>query len=63
MSAIRLCRDCKHFDFLNDTCGKSPMPFDYVHGTKTGFYKAQAERETMNGCGKEARWFEPKEGA
>ena len=62
MSAIKLCRDCKHL-ISGEQCDRSPKSPDYVSGKPTGFFMAQSERESMGGCGKEARWFEPKEGA
>ena len=63
MSAIRLCSDCKHFIRGDDTCAKSPVEPDYVYGRPVEFYSAQAERETINGCSPEARWFEHKDTA
>lgn len=59
---VKLCKDCKHL-LPGDKCANSPMPIDYVHGGQTGYYSAQAERQTENGCGKNARRFEPKEAA
>ena len=62
MDKVKLCRDCKHF-LPEDKCAMSPAPIDYVTGADGGFYLAQTERTTMYGCGKDARFFEPKEAA
>lgn len=57
---IKLCRDCKHFVADGLTCLKSPKPRDFVDGEFTGYFQAQAERETFEGCGAEGRWWEAK---
>ena len=31
---------------------------DFVNGGDRGFYSAQVERESVSGCGPDARWFE-----
>ena len=65
MSAIKLCRDCKHLD--GDNC-KAPQNSedrapDFVNGIGKAkriiWYGAQYCREDEKACGKEARWFEP----
>ena len=61
MDKVKLCRDCKHL-MLGDKCRMSPQPMDFVSGADGGYFYAQTERMTMYGCGKEAKFFEPKEG-
>lgn len=64
---MKLCRDCNHLE--GDNCEAppnflSPEP-DYVNGVKPRsqrrWYGAQFCREDEKACGKEARWFEPKD--
>lgn len=59
MDDVKLCRDCRHLT-LGDQCRKSPKPLDFVHGKPSGWYPAQAERQTNGGCGPNARWWEAK---
>lgn len=74
---VKLCTECKWF--VNrvggfsplEECTRNPWPkrIDYVRGgyiqpqeiTQPVF--AQKCRESIDGCGNEARWFEPKEKA
>lgn len=60
---LRLCKDCEHFVPYDKSCLKSPQPMDFVTGDSRGFFSAQSERETIHGCGKEARLFEQKAAA
>ena len=65
MSAIKLCRDCRH---LRDGNCTHPVNFhdaepDFVNGgqlSRPKWYGAQYCREDAQSCGKDARWFEPK---
>ena len=71
---MKLCKDCKHFGGGSEVtismfstvrdfppvCLLAPKPPDFVLGGETGFYLAQAERETVTGCGAEGHWWEQK---
>ena len=60
---MKLCKDCKNFMPADSKCNKSPRPMDFINGVETGYYGAQIERESLSGCGRDARFFEPKEAA
>ena len=62
MSAILLCRDCKHF--ADGSCRhEQNMRQDYVNGGLATRNSADFLRADPSKCGPHARWFEPKDGA
>ena len=73
MSAIKLCRDCKHREWLgwllssDTTRCKSPrrtMEINPVSGKQVPqFTFCTTLRGRKNDCGPEAKWFQPKDAA
>ena len=69
MSAIKLCRDCRHVQRRPDDsiatmpyCYKAPSGVSLIDGANQyGF--CESLRMQKDKCGEEGHWFEPKEGA
>ena len=62
MSAIKLCRDCRHLGAFEMCYAPKNVKFDYIHGANRSINSPQFLREE-GACGREAQWFAPKEGA
>ena len=59
MSAIKLCRDCKHF--ADGSCRHyDNMRQDYVNGGITTRNSADFLRADPSKCGTDAKWWEAK---
>lgn len=67
MSEIKLCKDCENYGFIEpniiagwgDKCLRKELSF--VDGRMFPiFISCAIERGRENGCGKDAKYFEPK---
>ena len=69
MSAVKLCKDCKHAERTPDGalksmpyCYKEPLGVSLLNGAdQYGF--CESLRMQKDKCGEEGIWFEPKEAA
>jgi hypothetical protein len=64
----KFCKDCKHFDqgglYLSSFFCKRPTgEYNLINGIERPATSALNEREKDHLCGKEARYFTPKDAA
>lgn len=56
---MQLCKDCLHYQIQTGYCLNTRRP-DPVTGEPKYFYaRIEREYQTANGCGINAKWFEP----
>ena len=66
MSELKLCKDCKHsgWGYFDEGCLKTLTRNDDLYPSDKSWESTQdcsEAREDEELCGKEARWFEPRE--